>query len=157
MPVKAPPAGRLDTGTVEIIEDRVYYPTGAYPQMGGYGAQSIISFSAVTGATGTDGQEEPGCFDVEVWHNGEWPFGAEKMGRVTGKCEVCAHPYGYAASPSSLHHCAAEQFVELGLLVLELQRKYQKRSDGTPVSVNPTWGKTILLRLAALLAEPEPS
>lgn len=152
MPVKTPPE-KLDTGEVEVVKGEVRYATYAYPQMGGYCARSVITFSKVTGAMGAEGQEDPGCFNAEVWHDGEWPFGGDKVGRVTGKCDSCQYPYEYEAGPSFLHHCSAEQFVDLGLLVLELQQKHQKRSDGTPVAVDPDWVARVRARLDALLGE----
>lgn len=54
-----------------------------YPQMGGYVGKCVVLFDA------------GGCFDVFVWHDGEWPFGADR-------------------APIELHHCDPEQFVTFG-------------------------------------------
>lgn len=53
-----------------------------YPQMGGYVGRAVAV---------PDGA---GCFDVLVWHDGEFPFSD--------------------ANPTELHHCDGSQFVEFG-------------------------------------------
>ena len=66
-----------------------------YPQMGGYVGKAVAVF----------GKEEAGgsrCFDVTVWHDGQWPFHDGQPG-------------------TQLHHCDAEQFIEFGKRILELQ------------------------------------
>jgi hypothetical protein len=66
-------------------EGRVFYAC-VYPQMGGYCAVALL---------------EPlgGCFDVYVWHDGDFPFDdGDDEGR----------------GPVTLHHCDAEQFIEFG-------------------------------------------
>ncbi len=62
-----------------------------YPQMGGYGSKCLI---IPLGG---------GCFDVFVWHDGEFPFGEEDD--VRGPVR-------------RLHHCDAAQFIRFGTLVL---------------------------------------
>ncbi len=62
-----------------------------YPQMGGYTSPCLII------------PWEGGCFDVFVWHDGEFPFGEEDD--VRGPVR-------------QLHHCDAEQFIRFGTLVL---------------------------------------
>lgn len=66
-----------------------------YPQMGGYVGKAIIEVG-----------RGDGCFEVYVWHDGEFPFSDES---APGE------------SPAHLHHCMAEQFIRLGELVLRLQ------------------------------------
>lgn len=61
-----------------------------YPQMGGYGGKCLIY------ANGS------GCFDVYVWHDGEFPF--TEVGRA----------------PTHLHHCDAQQFIDFGKFAQEL-------------------------------------
>lgn len=73
-----------------------------YPQMGGYGAFCLVDVS---------GGKPGDCFDVYVWHDGEFPFGGEK--------------------PVDLHHCMPEQFIKFGKLVLEMQGKVS--GNDTPV------------------------
>ena len=66
-----------------------------YPQMGGYGAYCWVNIR----------NEHDGvlpCFDVLVWHDGEFPFGD-------------GNP------PTELHHCVAAQFIEFGSLVKRMQ------------------------------------
>ena len=52
-----------------------------YPQMGGYGGVAVLIPSGT-------------CFDVLVWHDGEFPFSD--------------------AHPREIHHCKAEQFIQFG-------------------------------------------
>jgi hypothetical protein len=65
-----------------------------YPQMGGYRSTAVV--------VPADGAEPGTCFDVYVWHDGDFPFD-------DGTC------------PRRLHHCEAAQFrafaddVEAGL------------------------------------------
>lgn len=70
-----------------------------YPQMGGYVGQAVALISK--------GQEfADACFDVLVWHDGEFPFDGETGHR-----------------PIELHHCSPSQFVDFGNKVLELQQE----------------------------------
>lgn len=87
------PTGEQCEQTAELSREagRVCFATYHYPQMGGYCAPSIVS----TGGIGE-------CFDAEIWHDGQFPFGEER-------------------EPVKLHHCCAAQFIEFGLLVLEKQ------------------------------------
>jgi hypothetical protein len=63
-----------------------------YPQMGGYHGKCLV-------------EPKGGCFDVYVWHDGEFPFGTAA---------------GSPERPAHLHHCAAEQFIEFGQFVAGL-------------------------------------
>ena len=60
---------------------------GWYPQMGGYVGKCVVF----------PGENVGDCFDVLVWHDGEFPFNDE---------------YGDTPSPAHLHHCMTEQFRE---------------------------------------------
>ena len=57
-----------------------------YPQMGGYVGKAVALIST---------REPDGCIDVYVWHDGEFPFSDGQ-------------------SPTLLHHCDPNQFVEFG-------------------------------------------
>ena len=57
-----------------------------YPQMGGY-----VSKAWVERLDDKDG----GCFDVYVYHDGDFPFHGDEK-------------------PARLHHCMAEQFITFG-------------------------------------------
>lgn len=115
--------------------------TTYYPQMGGYFGICRVTFDAETSSN----QPEPGCFNVDIWHDGQFPFTGERRGRLQGQCEVCTHPYEYeAAAPSHLHHCGAEQFVEFGLEVLAAQTTHQR------VRVSRAWRDEQIARLHAL-------
>lgn len=60
-----------------------------YPQMGGYSGKAVVL-------------PQGGCFDVWVWHDGDFPF-SETDGR-----------------PAFVHHCMAEQFIRFGQWVSTL-------------------------------------
>jgi hypothetical protein len=68
-----------------------------YPQMGGYVGKAVMVMS--TGPMPTDDDDR--CFDIYVWHDGEFPF---DDGRP----------------PVRLHHCSGHQFIAFGELALEL-------------------------------------
>jgi hypothetical protein len=63
-----------------------------YPQMGGSGSACLIE------------KDSSGCFDVWVWHDGEFPFGE-----------------GDEREPAFLHHCDPEQFIRFGELVRSIK------------------------------------
>ena len=75
----------------DLGDGRVGYAAW-YPQMGGYTSQAIVE---IVGPSG--------CFDVYVWHDGEFPFDGEG-----------------GEQPRLLHHCMAEQFIDFGQVVLRL-------------------------------------
>lgn len=113
-----------------------------YPQMGGYAGECVVTFDRETNS-GPD--PEPGCFSVDVWHDGEFPFTGEKRGRFEGDCLACGEPVvEEQVSPSHLHHCSAEQFINFGLRVLEAQTAHQK------VPIDRKWRDAVVARLLAL-------
>lgn len=68
-----------------------------YPQMGGYIGRAIALCL------------NP-CWEVWVWHDGEFPFTADS-------------PYTFEGDPrppAHLHHCMPEQFIDFGQRLLEL-------------------------------------
>lgn len=66
-----------------------------YPQMGGYVSKCLVMNS----------KSDPiGCFDVYVWHDGQFPFNELETGR----------------SPALLHHCDPEQFIQFGETVKDM-------------------------------------
>lgn len=67
-----------------------------YPQMGGYASHCVV----VPGA---------GCFDIYVWHDGDFPFGDD-----------ATNGWGDPRGPAELHHCSAEQFVGFGEFLASL-------------------------------------
>ncbi len=69
-----------------------------YPQMGGYVGKAVVIVPVEAGPNE--------CFDVLVWHDGEFPFRGESDG-----------------TPVRLHHCMAEQFVRFGETVKRLMPK----------------------------------
>ncbi len=68
-----------------------------YPQMGGYVGRAV----AVRQLTNVGRSDEHACFDVYVWHDGEFPF-SETDG-----------------TPRKIHHCVADQFVDFGEQLLD--------------------------------------
>lgn len=66
------------------------FRAGWYPQMGGYAARCVV-----VAPLGVDDDGDTGCFEVYVWHDGEWPFHNGEQ-------------------PRHLHHCDAQQFIEFG-------------------------------------------
>ncbi len=75
-----------------------------YPQMGGYSAKAI----AIMNKKWTkyqNGSALGGCLELLVWHDGNFPFHNED---------------GEEESPTILHHCDPEQFIEFGKKLSEL-------------------------------------
>jgi len=66
-----------------------------YPQMGGYAGKAVV----VMGRN----RNRDSCFDVFVWHDGEFPFGD--------------------GEPTVIHHCSPMQFIRFGETLLDLQQK----------------------------------
>ncbi len=66
-----------------------------YPQMGGYNGKAVVV-----------GPCEEGCFNVYVWHDGEFPFSQGDEGR----------------GPAFLHHCDPKQFEMFGQIVRLFQQ-----------------------------------
>jgi len=89
----------------ERMKDVNHRPAYAcwYPQMGGYVGKCVVVLG------NTNGKRDD-CFDVYIWHDGEFPFSGEGVG-----------------CPVELHHCMPSQFVTFGKLVLLLQgpRKFK--------------------------------
>lgn len=75
-----------------------------YPQMGGNVGRAIVMIDK-KGDVMIDKKGDE-CFEVFVWHDGKHPL-SEEDGDV----------------PIRIHHCSAEQFIEFGKKVLELQNK----------------------------------
>lgn len=81
-----------------------------YPQMGGYGALCVV----VSGNNANPGDDpSEACFDVHIWHDGDFPYSAE----------TDIERLGYARAPAVLHHCRAKQFINFGQVVVEQLRK----------------------------------
>jgi hypothetical protein len=69
-----------------------------YPQMGGYVAKAVAMY---------DGSAEGGCFDVYVWHDGDFPFSEDH--------------YGIPENPRELHHCSGQQFIAFGEFLVSIE------------------------------------
>lgn len=83
-------------------KDKVGYAMW-YPQMGGYSARCVALLDRRWTET-PRGSRDGGCFDVLVWHDGEFPFDEDETG----------------PSPARLHHCDPEQFIRFGQIVRQL-------------------------------------
>ena len=82
-----------------IYESEAYrYYAIWYPQMGGYVGKAVAACSK---------KEPGGCIDVWVWHDGDFPFTGDGSLRSDG-------------SPTELHHCNPEQFVQFGKKLMKL-------------------------------------
>lgn len=64
-----------------------------YHQMAKYGSHCLVDLDA-----GDDSRSGERCFDTIIWHDGEFPIGGSE-------------------SPSVLHHCRAQQFIDFGTSV----------------------------------------
>ena len=82
-------------------DDNYRYYAMWYPQMGGYSGKAEVKIAKNSGYVDE-------CFDVRVWHDGEFPFDGEDQPGV---------------EPALLHHCMPSQFVSFGQTVLKLQEE----------------------------------
>lgn len=91
-----PTPTQVATNERVVLKDGQVAVAAWYPQMGGYCGRCWIVFYP--------GDEKPGehCFDVFVWHDGEFPFGDH--------------------APVELHHCNPAQFIQFGELARDVQR-----------------------------------
>lgn len=108
MTVREPTSEECNTNASLEVEgyDRAF--AAWYPQMGGYGSRCIVAYWHDEYA------EDPAdaCFDVFVWHDGEFPFSEDTdVSRL-----------GYARPPARLHHCRAEQFIRFGQTIEKKMR-----------------------------------
>ena len=84
-------SGTLDEGD--------YYAARWYPQMGGYGAYCWV----VSGGWGYTSDGDSPCFDVYVFHDGEFPFDPDPDADAPMR-RTAIH----------LHHCCTKQFIRFG-------------------------------------------
>lgn len=90
-----------------LREDEHYrYYAMWYPQMGGYVGKAEVQIAK-------DGGPDA-CFDVLVWHDGEFPFDEE------------SRP---GTKPARLHHCSPCQFIDFGEMVAKLQEHSSTASE----------------------------
>ena len=75
-----------------------------YPQMGGYVGKAIALFDKGW-CDLPSGARIGGCFDVLVWHDGEFPFDE--------------------GEPRHIHHCDPEQFIDFGKKIEELNERHR--------------------------------
>ena len=87
-----PTADQCDTHATITAAGRRAVATWHYPKMGGYVSKCWVV---------PDGDHDPDpdgcCFDVHVWHDGDFPF--------TGEDDFHGH-----RDPVVLHHCDADDF-----------------------------------------------
>lgn len=79
-----------------------------YPQMGGYTGKAVAVFDK-SWTQYKSGSSMGGCVDVSVWHDGELPFDDR--------------------SPTELHHCSGEQFIEFGKFIEGINNKNMVEKD----------------------------
>lgn len=87
--VRAPTPEECNTNAAIDVGDKCQAIAAWYPQMGGYAGKCVVLRMAE-------------CFDVFVWHDGEFPF------------DESGSP---GRPPAELHHCDPEQFIKFGMLV----------------------------------------
>jgi hypothetical protein len=89
------PTGREceDHVAIRLADGRTGYAIW-YPQMGGYCGRAVIA-------------DSDGCFDVWIWHDGDFPFNGDD-------------PYRLTKGPRELHHCDPVQFIQFGETVNRL-------------------------------------
>ena len=96
--MREPTAEQCDANALLREDENHLYYAMWYPQMGGYVGKAEVQIAK-------DGSED-GCFEVRVWHDGEFPFDEDTRPGV---------------GPAHLHHCAPSQFIDFGQKVMELQ------------------------------------
>lgn len=91
-----PPTGEQCSSNAVVYEDesQVHYALW-YPQIGGYAGCAVVIIYK--------GNRTSSCFDIYVWHDGEFPF---------------TH-----GNPAKLHHCDPEQLIRLGTKIKDLFSK----------------------------------
>jgi len=95
MEIKEPTAKQCSENALLSEDEHSKYFAVWYPQMGGYVSKTIVRVNR-------DNNDSNDCFDVWIYHDGDWPF----------------HD---GEHPLNLHHCCAEQFIRFGEDVLKLQ------------------------------------
>lgn len=75
-----------------------------YPQMGGYVGKCVATFDKHWRVY-KNGSAIGGCIELDVWHNGEFPF-SESEG-----------------NPAHLHICDSEQFIDFGKFLRKMNNK----------------------------------
>ena len=83
-----------------------------YPQMGGYVGKAL----AIPSIGDPTFPGDP-CFDVYVWHDGEFPFSGVGGWR---KDDI----------PIRIHHCSGHQFVKFGLELLDIAERDLEVGEG---------------------------
>jgi len=131
---------RLPNGTVEQTE-RGFRLHAWHPQWGGYSSQAFVDFDETSG----DSSGEPGCFELTVWHDGEFPISEERANDPRTEPSE--------AEPFTFHHCGAMQHVYFGLDVLDAQVAHQLALDGSKVVVDTDEIDEAIRRLTALKEE----
>lgn len=103
--LKAPTAEECSQNS-QVYEDEFHWGYAIwYPQMGGYVGMAV----AVCDKEHEEGVG--GCFEVYVWHDGEFPFNDNEDGKI----------------PAHLHHCMAEQFIGFGEQLAALNERGRRK------------------------------
>lgn len=90
--MREPTSEECESNAVVIVDGMVGHAIW-YPQMGGYVGHAIAV---------PEVGEDP-CWDVYVWHDGEFPFSGEYTDLAIS-----------VRGPVLLHHCTPEGFIEFG-------------------------------------------
>jgi hypothetical protein len=108
------PTGKQCDANAIIEHDGVRYMAAWYPQMGGSVGACLVELLPKGNPDDTPGER---CFEVYVWHDGEFPFG--------DRC------WDEPGGPARLHHCSADQFIAFGEAVKRAFAGISKRHART--------------------------
>lgn len=86
---KQPTPNQCSENAVTEENERHIYRAIWYPQMGGYVSKAVVKVSKSMIKSGQQ------CFDIFIWHDGDFPLGGH-------------------GSPILIHHCDPNQFIEFG-------------------------------------------
>jgi hypothetical protein len=89
---REPTSDECSAHAVVHLTDEIHGYACWYPSMGGYVGKAVATV-----------EDDEGCVELYVWHDGEFPFGDDSPHDPRG-------PRG----PVQLHHCSPDQFEAFG-------------------------------------------
>lgn len=108
--VKEPTAEQCSANEKVCENERTVGYAIWYPQMGGYVGKAVALLDKQWWEH-PNGCRMGGCFDVLVWHDGEFPFDREG-----------------GTQPYRLHHCKPEQFIDFGTRISEWNERGRREA-----------------------------
>lgn len=85
-----------------------------HPQWGGYCGQCLIIFTKQPHSNDLD-SNGLGCFNIINWHDGEFPIDPSRK-------DDC----GNNVEPTNYHYCDADQLMNFGQFIKDMQKKHTK-------------------------------